>query len=416
MRSDHLTISTLAGAFRDERRFYRLLLVFAAITAVLKGLRMPYSWPATQAQLDYRNGFIRRGMFGEVCRRLHIPVNHYLVFSLLAFLLLAALLGLLTWSVRRSGFDALALGSFSALLASGIFVSLLVNVVGYLEIVHYLLVLLVFQLRNPRWQLLGALAAGILGVLFHELYALAFLPLSLTGAVYWATETTRPHAMRWAAISTAAALPWVLVFGLARGPSMTPVQITVLERQIDARTDFRPYDVLLEAMLTESDGQNRARMMKLMSAGNWWGNEAVGVIAFLPTAIFFLMVAWRLAGPGRRAVRWYFVLSTMAPLALNLAAYDRYRWLMMMTLNAALCVIAASWWNQRTQSDVPAPQFDIAWRRAAVFLLAVNLSTDVGFFAGHARSFPFVDFLKSYQSAKQEHRPWLWPPEIGPKQ
>jgi len=34
--------------------------------AVLKGLRRPSMWAATQAQLDYSHGFIKRGLLGAV--------------------------------------------------------------------------------------------------------------------------------------------------------------------------------------------------------------------------------------------------------------------------------------------------------------------------------------------------------------
>ena len=175
--------SRLGDVFRDERSFYRLLLVAGGFIAVLKGLRLPYIWAATQAQIDYRSGYLRRGLFGEVCRRLHIPTWHYSVFSIVAFGLLAAFFWLLARSVRRSGLDAAGLGAFSALLASSFCITMLTNLVGYYDILMALLVLGVMQFQSPRVQVIAALAAGIVGVMVHELYAVAYLPVSLAGVV-----------------------------------------------------------------------------------------------------------------------------------------------------------------------------------------------------------------------------------------
>ena len=141
-----------------------------------------------------------------------------------------------------------------------------------------------------------------------------------------------------------------------------------------------------------------------------------GLLAFLPTTLFSLGLAWRIAGARCRALRWYFVLCTFTPLLLNLVAYDRFRWLAMMELNAALCAIAACWSNSRLQStrvDTAAqPVFGVAWRRAAIFLLAINLATDIGLFQGDARHFPFQSYWTEYQDAKKAHRPMFQPPAI----
>jgi hypothetical protein len=176
-------ISRLGDVFRDESRFYRLLFATGGVIALLKGMRLPYIWAATQAQIDYRSGYLRRGFFGEVCRRLHIPIWHYSVFCFVAFGLLACFFWLLVRSVQRSGLDAAGLGAFTALLASSFCITLVTNIAGYYDILMALLVLAVMQFKNPRVQVMAALAAGIVGVLVHELYAIAYLPVSLAGVV-----------------------------------------------------------------------------------------------------------------------------------------------------------------------------------------------------------------------------------------
>jgi hypothetical protein len=60
----------------------------------------------------------------------------------------------------------------------------------------------------------------------------------------------------------------------------------------------------------------------------------------------------------------------------------------------------------------PQPVFGVAWRRAAVFLIAINLATDIGLFQGDARSFPFQSYWIDYHEAKKAHRPVFQPPDI----
>jgi hypothetical protein len=138
-----------------------------------------------------------------------------------------------------------------------------------------------------------------------------------------------------------------------------------------------------------------------MGAGSWWVEEGFGLLAFLPTACFFLAVAFRLASGRSRFVKLWMVVSIFAPLSLNLIGFDRYRWLTMMTLNAFLVVIAVGFANRRSQAVPADKEFSVVWRRAAILLLAVNLATDIGFFHSHAKGFPFRDYWSDYRDAQQ---------------
>ena len=57
----------IAALFHRRRHFAIVAwLVFAV--SLLKGLRMPSSWSATHMTFNYSQGFIRRGLVGEVIR------------------------------------------------------------------------------------------------------------------------------------------------------------------------------------------------------------------------------------------------------------------------------------------------------------------------------------------------------------
>jgi hypothetical protein len=371
---------------------------------------MPYIWAATQAQVDYRFGYIRRGFFGEICRQLHIPIWRYGVFSVVSFTLLTGLFWLLARSVRRSGLDAAGMGAFSALLASSFCITMLTNLVGYYDILMVLLVLAVMQFRNPSIQVIAALAAGILGVLVHEMYAIAFLGVSLAGTVCRLTIENDGRKRLWTGLAVAAIVPWAIVLAPLGHARLTPAEIAKLAAAIRTRANFPSHDGVLFAIFGNSSGENLHRMWAYMHAGTYWVEESFGLLAFLPTTLFFLALTWRFAGK-RRALRWYFALCTFAPLLLNLVAYDRYRWLAIMELNAMLCAIAVCWFMPRLHSDGALRSFGPAWRRAAILLLALNLATDIGLFQGRAQSFPFVQYWYSFHMAKRLG-PLLGPPNI----
>jgi hypothetical protein len=137
------------------------------------------------AQIDYLYGVVRRGLFGEVCRVLHVPVADYRVFSAIALLLLAGLLTLMFRLMSQIGINDMAEGSLIALIASSFWLAYLVNLVGYFDIILALLAVTVISIRRPWTQALAAIALGSIGVLFHEIYLFALLPVSLLGLVHW---------------------------------------------------------------------------------------------------------------------------------------------------------------------------------------------------------------------------------------
>jgi hypothetical protein len=83
-----------------------------------------------------------------------------------------------------------------------------------------------------------------------------------------------------------------------------------------------------------------------------------------------------------------------------------------MELNAALCAITVSWSNDRLHDESEPKLFSVAWRRAAIFLIAINLATDIGLFQGPARNFPFQSYWASFQETMHSHKPLFAPPDI----
>jgi hypothetical protein len=279
------------------------------------------------------------------------------------------------------------LGSLSALIAGSFCITYLVNLVGYLDIVMILMVLTVLAVPNPRLQLVTAAVFGIAGVLLHELYVIAFLPVSLATLVCWAGQKKKPALA--AGIVVALLIPAILFSLLTHRPELTEPQAIALGQEIQSRVNFRAFTPMM-GILSSPASIGRSYMLHMMSIKTWWVMELFGLLAFLPTTIFFLTLAWRWAAPFGRVAQGYLLAAAFAPMLLNFAGYDRYRWLMMMGLDAILSSIAVAW--SRSRSGDKLEELNVRWRRAAVLLLAVNLATDIGFFVGAAQGFPFKDY------------------------
>ncbi len=68
--------------------FWCLVAVVVSSLSLFKGIRLPSRYAATQAQIDYSQGIVKRGFFGQW---VYIPLGlgHYALFTVFSFALLA---------------------------------------------------------------------------------------------------------------------------------------------------------------------------------------------------------------------------------------------------------------------------------------------------------------------------------------
>src|SRR5579871_1528497 len=78
------------------------LTIAVAIIAALKGVRLPSLWAATQLQLDYSAGFLKRGAMGSLFHLLHIPIERYWVSAGVSYGFLALTIMLFVLFLRRA--------------------------------------------------------------------------------------------------------------------------------------------------------------------------------------------------------------------------------------------------------------------------------------------------------------------------
>lgn len=364
--------------WRSMRTYYRVMAVFVGVVALLKGIQPPALWAYDQAQFDYHAGFMKRGLIGEACRRLSIPVNHYSVFCWLSVASLAIFFAVMFYAAQKSGVgDA---DELLPLIAGSMCVTYAAMLIGMYDIVLATFVFLVIAAR-PSWQFALSVLLGVIGVLIHELYGIAFLLASLCGMVL---------ARR---VAAAVALPIVAgfdIYVLLRKP-ISPEQSREFVRYVSARGV--PWDFHMWMVFGNTAGSGWKLMRPLLMSGHWWSTEVIVLVAFIPTAMFFLWVAFSIERGG--LYRLYMVVATLAPMVLNLVAIDRMRWLTMMEINALACLVAAAWQFKRGGGSLI---LSTPKKRIASMLILCNLAVGVGLFGGRASTFPFEQAWNSIKA------------------
>ncbi len=223
----------------DDSRFWRWMAVGMGVLAVCKGIRQPNLWSFTQAQFDYSNGFMRRGLFGFVLAR---PLGlgryeHFAVLSTELLLVLFAALVLLARTAKLAEWTAP--GELLAVYASSYSVTYLAHLNGYLDIPLALLCVAQLFVRSTVWRLAAAVVCAILGILIHEQFLFCFLPVLAVSVLFGAAVEGQRSQQRLAWFGGVAliAMGLAMMWFLGRHGSISETQASRLSRSIAQRAD-----------------------------------------------------------------------------------------------------------------------------------------------------------------------------------
>jgi hypothetical protein len=320
-------------------------IVFAV--SLLKGLRMPNLWSATHMTFNYSQGFIRRGLFGEILRIVggQHPYN-YNRLALIAALMLVALAVAMVLLIKRAvATDVEDLGFKAAVLvfaaSSGIVT--LAHFIGYLDYVGLFLVLVVILVsaRSSRRHLIFFL--GIPVILFvafiHESQVLMLAPTLLFAMIcHIVIRFRQGDISRRAKFSLVAiaAIGFVTAFVTSTAIGVvgtkSPAVINALQASVGKVANFPPRGDGFEALYRPV----RDNIFKLMP---WfWSNPenqtylVLSMLSAFPAIAFLIFYGARLIGRlglskiARTVVTAAFVAATLAPISLNFMGWDTTRW------------------------------------------------------------------------------------------
>ncbi|HLY54507.1 MAG TPA: hypothetical protein VKS60_03050 [Stellaceae bacterium] len=368
---------------------WRRLAIVGGALAVAKGLRLPLLWAATQAQVDYSEGVVKRGLLGTINRALHLSLEHYISFYAFSYMVFVVLAALVLRRLGRVGLSGTSGGAaVVALFAASFGLTYLVNLIGYLDIILLLLAVVVLEIRHPLGQPAAALVLGVVACFFHEIYAIAFFPVTLLPVALRYAKGERAWAPLALAGAAVAAVLATAIFLAAAQPldadAVARLQGGVLRRvDFPIRSDFFP-------VFLRSGTENLRETIALMGQSAWWIDQACAALAFLPTTACFVWVALRIAksiypGPAGRLARLAILVASASPLLMNVLGWDIYRWYAYTVIEAflALTVVAEASGGS---------SFALRGREvvAVLVLISLNLATSVGLISeDQAPTFPY---------------------------
>jgi hypothetical protein len=374
-----------------EQRFWGWTALGLGAIAFGKGMRLPNPWAYTQAQLNYSAGFMRRGLFGSLFGHA-LALHRYVNFAVLSTALLLLLYGVLVLLARESRLAVRTPpGELLAVYASSYSVTYLAHLNGYLDIPLALLCIGPLFVRQTSWRLLAAIVATIGGLLIHEQFFFAFVPLLAVSVAFGAaTAQTAAHRRgAWAGAILLAILGVSFTWYLGRHASITAAQTQQLAESA-ARTADRPLLSGVFEVLPRTPRENLEMMESVWRRPTFIPAQIESLLIFGPTAA---LLSWATLLVLRRwrpnGYHWLYagtLVAMLAPLSLHLVGWDKNRWNQLLCLNALLMLLFVS-----RMFGGEAVRLPLWMRRACLVVMLLNMATGGGLMDNlHIRPFPFL--------------------------
>lgn len=394
----------LREQFSEEQKFWSLLAAVTGCIAVLKGLQLPREWALTQAQIDYSQGFTKRGLLGTVL--VHLGLTHYIPLCLVLLALLLAFWALVVLLTRRSGLMRTPV--VVAMFASSYAVTYLTHLVGYLEIVNGTLAILLLLIRSPRLRLLAGVPVIAVASLVHESVLLLFVPVVLLTFVLDGVTAPDSSSRTRAWLYGAALAVYSATFSFATSLTahLSPAKVAALQTTIASRVNY-PVRPDFFVIMNWSLADNIKNMPGLILHNKLWSEwQLVSLfVVLLPTLLPLLWLTLRairssgLPGTTERLVKIATLVSIFSPLLMNLLGWDAVRW-------NVLCVLAGYLTFAVLFLYLPKAKLELgpAAKNLMVLLIAINMASGWGLFDSTAVN-PYPFFPKVLNAWWQARHP-----------
>jgi hypothetical protein len=376
----------------QQRRYWFFIAALAGALSLLKGLRLPNRWAATQAQIDYSQGFVKRGFFGQYVAG-PLSLGHYARFAAVSFGLLALLYVLVVMLAVKSRLaERLGGAEMFAVFCGCYGISTMANTVGYFDVVLGVLAVAVLFVRNAWARLAVALVVIALGLLIHEMFLFVFVPILALSFFAQGASTKNKGVI---AAGVVVLLFSVLVtWRIAHSLSLTLAQVDTMRTHLAGRVDF---DVRQDALdvLSRSEAINRIGMIRYFKSVDWPVKQFTSVLLFGPTVVVLLMAARKLlrAANADAWMLWAATLAVFGPILMHALAWDvgRFNGLLCWTAFLVLLVVVRFY-------DGPAIESGVKQQRVAAVVLLLSLASGGLLMWRQDKMFPYYQELKKFKN------------------
>ncbi len=340
-----------------------ILIIVAGVFAVslLKGLRMPNLWSATHMTFNYTQGFIRRGLFGQVLRvlggRSIYQYNKLALCAVAMFVLAVLAMARLTRRMLATDGGERGLVAATLVFAASPGIVFIAHEIGYLDYVGFIAVphFIVWGARTARLYPIFyvAVALSALLALIHESMIIMFAPTIWLVLASHAMVQSRARSLsrrtRWvlaAHVVGAAMVALAASAVIGTLGTRSPERVHAMQASIQRYANFPLRGDGFEALYRPV----RDNLLHLMP---WhWSNPdnqaylVRGIVASLPGLIALMAYGVRLVArlPLPRLPRLLLgallLAATIAPQLLNFVGWDSARWNTICFVAAFSCIAA----------------------------------------------------------------------------
>ncbi len=384
------------------RRLWLVTALLLGAVSFFKGFRFPGRWAATQAMLDYSQGFAKRGLFGATFARwLHF--EQYAHFAVTSYVLLFVLVGMLVLLASRTGASTrLGAGEPVALFFSSYALTYLAHLVGYLDIPLAILTVALLMIRNSLVRFGLALPLCVVALLIHEMFLLVFVPLILFSFLLdaWQTEGSAQGRL-YAMTATLAAVSLATTLRLALLQPLDAGQVRSMRALIERRVDFDVRGDVFDVM-TRSFHDNVWKVAWV------WGHDLEWKLLVIICAVTFGLTVYLLLRTVLLAARTLKLPrplvaaafgAALSPLLMYVVGWDEGRWDTLVALDAYLVLLLLA----RVLPQA-LPDFSRRYRYAVVLSVAISMASGEGLMDElRTNTFPFLGDLWSAAQAIQDH-------------
>jgi len=408
------TRSRRSTARRYSNGFLVALAGLALLYDVLSGVRWPGLWSMTFLLLDYSDGFIKRGLFGELLSHLLGERIAYANLAAVSFVVSGLCLVLLVRMVRRLGAD----DGWYWLVAAAVFVSpgfvFVVNTVGYLDHIGLLVALLCFSLPATAVGLALRVLLCLAMILVHEAFFLMFFPLVVLE--FWLRAHADGRFGVFAGVAILVALTGVATY-LAGQHSLTSGQLAAYAEHVRARAADFPVRPEALAVLSLDASANVAATARYWQTYNLRETALIASAELLPLSVFLVWLAISAAHCAPLPCGWRMVAdfaivaASASPLLLNLFAGDIWRFWSLTQITALLALLVVG--PPLRGGLVPVGRAKLLGGGLAI-LGIIGAAIPIPLLGGYPRAeAPFLGHLGRLLGVLRGTEPWLQIPPPG---
>jgi hypothetical protein len=380
----------------QQRRFWILVSVLAGALALLKGIRLPNRWAATRSQIDYSQGFVKRGFFGQFVAG-PLGLGHYARFAAVSFVLLFLLCFALAMLARRSGLVTRVGGAEIVAVFCGCYgVSVLASTVGYFDVVLALLATIVLFVKNVWLRLFAGLIAVALGVLIHEMFLFAYAPVLALTFFLQGASTKKPWVVAGGVFLLVVA--GLLALKVSDRRQMSGLQADAMRAHVRSRIDFEARSDAFD-VLNLSAADNRFIMSSYYRSFDWKIRQVSCVLLFGPVVTLLIWTALKVLSVAHagRSMAAFTVLAALSPLMMHMYAWDVVRFNALLCFTAFLALLAVVQFYPG-----PALAASATRQRVAGIVLLVSIGSGGGLMWRSDKMFPAYPELKKFKNQIHE--------------